>query len=77
MTTVREPPFGSPARRPRRRGLRFTVFVLGAAAVFALGVAVGDALDDNPEPGGTLTYVRTLQPVPLEPAPRERTSPAP
>jgi hypothetical protein len=48
---------------------------LAAAAVavvtFAVGVAVGEALHDNPKPGGTQTLVRTLQPLPLAPAARE------
>ncbi len=35
---------------------------------FALGVAVGQALHDNPKPGGPRTYVRTLNPLPLAPA---------
>jgi hypothetical protein len=35
---------------------------------FAVGIAVGEALQDNPEPGGDRTYVRTLRPVPLAPA---------
>jgi len=35
---------------------------------FAVGVAVGQALRDNPEPGGDRTYVRTLKPLPLAPA---------
>jgi len=30
--------------------------------VFGLGVAVGEALHDNPRPGGTITYVHTLPP---------------
>jgi hypothetical protein len=28
--------------------------------VFALGVALGQALHDNPKPGGTITLERTL-----------------
>ena len=45
----------------------------GAVAVvtFAVGVAVGEALHDNPQPGGTQTLVRTLKPLPLAPAARE------
>jgi hypothetical protein len=39
-------------------------------AVFALGLALGQALNGNPEPGGARTYVRTLKPLPLAPAPR-------
>jgi hypothetical protein len=42
-----------------------------AVVTFAVGVAVGEALHDNPKPGGTQTLVRTLQPLPLAPAARE------
>ena len=42
-----------------------------AVATFAIGVAVGESLRDNPRPGGTQTLVRTLQPLPLAPAARE------
>jgi hypothetical protein len=41
--------------------------VLGAALLFALGVAVGQATDDNPEPGQTQTTVRTLTPATVQP----------
>jgi hypothetical protein len=30
--------------------------------VFLLGIAVGQALHDNPKPGGTQTIVRTFTP---------------
>jgi hypothetical protein len=54
--------------RPRRR--RFLWWVIGLAAAgiaFALGVALGQALEENPEPNRTsTTIVRTLT-VPLEP----------
>jgi hypothetical protein len=42
-----------------------------AVVTFAVGVAVGEALHDNPKPGGTQTLVRTLKPLPLAPAARE------
>ena len=45
--------------------------VIGAVVVFAVGVGVGEALHDNPKPGGTQTLVRTLEPLPLAPAARE------
>jgi hypothetical protein len=35
--------------------------------VFAIGIALGEALHDNPKPGGTQTLVRTLRPLPLAP----------
>jgi hypothetical protein len=44
---------------------------VGAALVFALGVALGESLHDNPQPGGTQTLVRTLKPLQLPPAARE------
>jgi hypothetical protein len=43
--------------------------VVGAVIVFALGIALGLALDDRPVPGGTQTFVRTLEPVPQQSAP--------
>ena len=39
--------------------------------VFAVGVGLGQALNDNPQPGGRQTLVRTLRPLPLAPAARE------
>ena len=36
--------------------------LLAAAVVFAVGVAVGESLHDNPKPGITLTTTRTLHP---------------
>ena len=63
----------SAARRrpPRKRRLwpRVAALVVCAVLVFALGVALGLALDDRPVPGGTQTVVRTLEPLPQQPAP--------
>lgn len=50
---------------------RVVLIVVGAALVFAVGIALGEALHDNPKPGGTQSLVRTLQPLPLAPAARE------
>ena len=59
----------SPAkRRARRRTARYRrpLFWLAwlalAAILFVAGVAVGEALHDNPTPGITQTSVRTLHP---------------
>lgn len=41
------------------RRLLGIVFVV---VVFAAGVAVGEALHDNPKPGVTITTVRTIHP---------------
>jgi len=50
---------------------RLLVAAVLAAAVFAVGIAVGESLHDNPRPGGTQTLVRTLKPLPLAPAARD------
>lgn len=52
-------------RRSRRRRVLWVflrLVVLGL--VFAAGVALGQALDDNPQPGSTVTRVRKLVPIP-------------
>jgi hypothetical protein len=56
--------------RPRRRRFLWWLLALAAAALaFALGVALGQALEENPEPTRqSTTIVRTLT-VPLEPTP--------
>lgn len=58
-------------RPPRRRSAwpRVAALVVGALIVFGLGIALGLALDDRPVPGGTQTFVRTLEPVPQQSAP--------
>jgi hypothetical protein len=50
---------------------RRLLLVAGVLVVFGLGIGLGQALNDNPEPGGTQTLIRTLQPLPLAPAARE------
>ena len=62
MTVDSLPPRRRPARR--RRWPRVLVAVLAALMLFGLGVALGLALDDRPVPGGTQTFVRTLEPLP-------------
>jgi hypothetical protein len=42
---------------------------LALAAVFVLGIAVGQSLDDSPK-GGVVTSVRTLTPLPQQPPTR-------
>jgi hypothetical protein len=51
--------------------IRLVLAALAVAIVFVVGIAVGEALHDNPAPGGTQTLVRTLHPLPLAPAARE------
>jgi len=47
-------------RRRRRRPLRPVVLGLLVLLVFALGIALGQALSDNPQPGGSITQSRTF-----------------
>jgi hypothetical protein len=49
---------------------RRLLLAAGTLVVFALGIGLGQALNDNPEPGGSQTLVRTLKPLPLAPAAR-------
>ncbi len=58
----------APDRRVRRRrrrsrdAVRWALWLALALVLFGAGVAVGEALHDNPKPGGTVTYVRTFPP---------------
>jgi hypothetical protein len=64
-----EQPSRERRRRPRRRAWpRVAAVAAIAVLVFAVGVALGMALRDDPEPGGTVTLVRTLEPRPQTPA---------
>jgi hypothetical protein len=50
-------------RRRRRRqaeATRWSIVAAVALLIFALGIALGQALHDNPNPGGTVTLERTL-----------------
>ena len=61
--SVYEPAHTRRREAQRRRRRRFVVAALGlvtAAALFGVGVAVGEALHDNPKPGGTRTQVDTI-----------------
>ena len=41
--------------------------MIGLVVVFGAGLAIGQALDDNPSSGDTQTIVRTLKPLELPP----------
>jgi len=65
----------TPQRRnplpPRRNPLvRPALAVLGLLLLLLVGISIGRALEDGPDPGGTQTNVRTLNPQPLPPAER-------
>jgi hypothetical protein len=48
--------------------VRVALLLLAGVVVLGIGVALGQALGDNPRPGGTQTRVRTLEPLQLPPA---------
>lgn len=50
---------------------RWILLAIAALVVFAVGIGLGQALNDNPQPGGTQTLIRTLEPLQLAPAARE------
>jgi hypothetical protein len=55
-------------RPPRRRTpIRYLLWAVVIAVVFAAGLALGEALHDNPS-GRTQTLVRTLTPLEVPPA---------
>jgi len=42
-------------------------WAIGLVVIFGAGLAIGQALDDNPSAGDTQTVVRTLKPLELPP----------
>ncbi len=51
-------------RRRRQDWIRWLVRIALVVLVFAVGVAVGEALNDNADPGSTITYIHTLPTTP-------------
>ena len=49
------------------RRVRAAAWLAATLAAFGVGIALGQALGDNPRPGGARTLVRTLTPLPLAP----------
>ena len=49
-------------RRPRRKPSRhkYVWWTLALVVVFAVGIALGEALHDNPQPGTTVTQDQTF-----------------
>ncbi len=67
MTEASPRPRPRPRRRRRRRG-RVIALVLAGVLVLAVGIALGEALHDNPDPSRVpSTNVRTLLPGTLPP----------
>ena len=54
-----------PSRRRRKRRVvpvRWIVAVAAAVLLFALGIALGEALKDNPQPNLMVTSTKTIVP---------------
>jgi drug/metabolite transporter (DMT)-like permease len=49
-------------RRRRRRPPTGLIALVAAAIVFAVGVALGKSLEDNPQPNLTVTTTKTIVP---------------
>jgi hypothetical protein len=47
------------------------LLLAAVVVVFAVGIALGEALHDNSSPAGGQTLIRTLNPLPIAPAARE------
>jgi hypothetical protein len=59
--------------RRRSRGRALLPWLLGLVLLgfaFFAGLAVGQALEQSPEPGGTYTRIRTIEPLTVAPAER-------
>jgi hypothetical protein len=52
-------------RRGRRRWGTWALRVAALLALFAVGIAIGQAMDDATPPAGTNTSIRTLEPATL------------
>jgi hypothetical protein len=57
-------------RRRRRAAVRGVAAAALLVGVFLAGLTIGKAVEDTPQPGGTQTLVRTLQPVTVAPEAR-------
>jgi hypothetical protein len=61
---------GRPRRSTGRRLVGWLLRLAVLAVVFVAGFAVGKAVEQSPDPGGTQTIVRTLEPLTVEPEER-------
>ena len=70
--TMLEPRGREKRARSRHRELvvRFVLVVLLLALTFVLGMAFARTIDEQPKPGGVVTTVRTLTPLPQQPPAR-------
>jgi len=59
---VIEPSLRRRPRRSRRRLWPWAAALVGALVLFAVGIAVGESLHDNPKPQLSVTTTKTLVP---------------
>jgi Na+/H+-dicarboxylate symporter len=45
----------------RREVIRWSIRALVVILIFSLGIALGQAIQDNPQPGRTVTFDQTLE----------------
>lgn len=69
-SATRERERGRVRRARRARTLGWALRLLVLAIVFFAGVVIGRALESAPQPGGTQTIVRTIEPLTVPPAER-------
>jgi len=62
--TVEPPPRPRPRQRRRLHRGRLAAGIALLLVVFLLGIALGQALHDNPKPEENRTFLRTFQPFP-------------
>ena len=70
--TLERPSRERHGRRPNRRKtiVRVVLVLLLLVVAFVLGIAFARTLDERPKPGGVVTNVRTLNPLPQQPPAR-------
>lgn len=71
MSMLERPSQQHRGRSRRRKTItRVLLVVLLLVLAFLLGIAFARTLDERPEPGGVVTNVRTLTPLPQQPPAR-------
>ncbi len=63
---LEQPSSGRRGRSRRETIVRALLTLLALALAFLLGMAFARTLDERPEPGGVVTDVRTLTPLPQQ-----------
>ncbi len=67
----------SRGRGAGRRAAQWLARLVVLAVVFVAGLVIGRAVESAPEPGGTQSIVRTLEPLTVPPEERGQTATSP